>query len=133
MERCSHAVQRLGEAAESNPWSPSLDAVVSLHIDMHNYRSAQRKPRYFFLGIYFLNPACIPATRETFFFHPRKYPRNRRNFYISTPHISPQQLCIFFLQASPQQLPFIFLPARIPATKRLTLSLRPWRRIAGSR
>ncbi len=68
------------------------------------------------------------------------HPRNAGDFFSPSPHVSPQQekllffnpahipatamYFFFFLQASPPQLLFIFLPARIPATKRLTLSLR---------
>jgi hypothetical protein len=68
------------------------------------------------------------------------HPRNAGEFFFSSPHVTPQQdkllffnpahipatalYFFFFLQASPQQLLFIFLTALIPATKRLTLSLR---------
>jgi hypothetical protein len=62
-----------------------------------------------------------PRNAGDFFFRPRMYPRNRRNFYFSTPHISPQQLCVSFL-----------FPVNIPATKKLYMSAPPPADMTGS-
>ncbi len=54
-----------------------------------------------------------PRNAGEFFFRPRMYPRNGIHFYYSTPHISPQQLCISFF------------PCTFPATKKLYMSTSP--------